>query len=229
MDGLRKSLIQEFSNIYVFHLRGNQRTSGELSRKEGGKIFGSGSRAPIAITLFVKNPNAIESGQIYFYDIGDYLTQKEKLEKIAAFKSIDGIRHINGWQPITPDNHGDWINQRDDSFANFYILGDKQDKSAKVIFSTYSMGIKTNRDEWVFNFSKKKLLDSVGNMLVFYNSEVDRLSGNTDIEKNSLLDRDKSRIKWTNARYPLELFQRVITVSLESMKIVNSFEYDITI
>ena len=43
-DGLRKCLVDEFSSIYVFHLRGNQRTSGETSRKEGGKIFGSGSR-----------------------------------------------------------------------------------------------------------------------------------------------------------------------------------------
>lgn len=53
-DGFRKSLEKEFDSIYVFNLRGNQRTSGELSRKEGGKIFGSGSRTPISITLLVK-------------------------------------------------------------------------------------------------------------------------------------------------------------------------------
>jgi len=54
MDGFRHCLEEEFSSIYVFNLRGNQRTSGELSRKEGGKIFGSGSRTPISITLLVK-------------------------------------------------------------------------------------------------------------------------------------------------------------------------------
>lgn len=53
-DGFRKMLEEEFSKIYVFNLRGNQRTSGELSRKEGGKIFGSGSRTPITITILVK-------------------------------------------------------------------------------------------------------------------------------------------------------------------------------
>lgn len=53
-SGMRKCLEKEFSSIYVFNLRGNQRTSGELSRKEGGKIFGSGSRTPIAITILVK-------------------------------------------------------------------------------------------------------------------------------------------------------------------------------
>lgn len=55
-DGMRRCLEEEFTSIYVLNLRGNQRTSGELSRKEGGKIFGSGSRTPIAITFLVKNP-----------------------------------------------------------------------------------------------------------------------------------------------------------------------------
>ena len=49
-DGMRRCFEEEFTSIYVLNLRGNQRTSGELSRKEGGKIFGSGSRTPIAIT-----------------------------------------------------------------------------------------------------------------------------------------------------------------------------------
>ncbi|MCV5991762.1 hypothetical protein OFO94_37435, partial [Escherichia coli] len=65
--GLRKCLAEEFSSLYFFHLRGNQRTSGEKSRQEGGKIFGSGSRAPIVIAILVKNPAATQSGQIYFH------------------------------------------------------------------------------------------------------------------------------------------------------------------
>ena len=108
-DGLRKCLAEEFSSIYVFHLRGNQRTSGELSRKEGGKIFGSGSRAPIAISLLVKNPRAEKQGKIYFHDIGEYLSREEKLEKISSFGSLAGIAESTGWQTITPDEHGDWL------------------------------------------------------------------------------------------------------------------------
>ena len=72
-NGLRQCLAEEFSSIHVFHLRGNQRTSGETSRKEGGKIFDAGSRAPIAISILVKNPKAKEQGRILFHDIGDYL------------------------------------------------------------------------------------------------------------------------------------------------------------
>jgi hypothetical protein len=74
MDGLLKSLTEGLSVIYCFDLRGNQRTSGETSRREGGKIFGSGSRAPIAITLLVKNSNRLGPCQVNYYDIGDYLT-----------------------------------------------------------------------------------------------------------------------------------------------------------
>ena len=79
---------KEFTSIYIFNLRGNQRTSGELSRKEGGKIFGSGSRTPIAITLLIKNPADItKKASIYYNDIGDYLSREEKLLKIKEIKS----------------------------------------------------------------------------------------------------------------------------------------------
>ena len=111
MDGLRKCLVEEFSSLYVFHLRGNQRTSGEISRKEGGKIFGGGSRAPIAITVLVKNPNAKVQGQIYFHDIGDYRSREDKLDIIRKFGSIHGITKQGGWQALVPDDNHDWLNQ----------------------------------------------------------------------------------------------------------------------
>jgi predicted helicase len=123
MDGLRKCLAEEFSSIYVFHLRGNARTSGEQRRQEKDNVFGMGTRTPVAISILVKNPNAAENGKIYFHDIGDYLTREEKLEKITAFGSIEGIGRANGWLPITPDQHGDWVGQRDDSFGEFIRLG----------------------------------------------------------------------------------------------------------
>ena len=132
-DGLRKCLAEEFTSIYVFHLRGNQRTSGELSRKEGGKIFGSGSRAPIAISLLVKNPDAAQHGQIHFHDIGDYLSREEKLQKISDFASIGGIAEAEGWQTITPDAHGDWLKQRDDSFGDYIVLGRQEGRYAQAV------------------------------------------------------------------------------------------------
>src|SRR5699024_7438164 len=80
-DGLRKHWHNDFNYIYIYNLRGNQRTIGELSRQEGGKIFDSGSRAPIAITLLVKDGSS--NHKIYYNEVNDYLTRKEKLSEIA--------------------------------------------------------------------------------------------------------------------------------------------------
>lgn len=205
-DGLRRCLVEEFSNLYVFHLRGNQRTSGERSRKEGGKIFGSGSRAPIAISILVKNPQSGDHGKIYFHDIGDYLSREQKLEIVSEFGSIAGITKQQGWQTIEPDEFGDWLNQRDPNFDTYIGMGDKRDKIAKSVFENYSMGIKTNRDVWVYNFSEEKLGQQIESMVVFYNYEVDRYarfcrgSGSDRVPKvESFIRYDDSEINWSRA------------------------------
>jgi predicted helicase len=174
-DGLRKALAEEFSSIYVFHLRGNARTSGELRRKEKDNVFGMGSRAPIAISLLVKNPDARHHGQIYFHDIGDYLSQAEKLEKVSDYASIAGITAANGWQIITPDEHGDWLKQRDNSFSEFIVLGDKKGDAEKI-FEGFSLGVATGRDAWCFNASKSSLSENMNRMIDFYNAELTRFN-----------------------------------------------------
>uniref|UniRef100_UPI0035D0983D type ISP restriction/modification enzyme n=1 Tax=Bartonella sp. AP57NXGY TaxID=3243497 RepID=UPI0035D0983D len=205
-DSLRKCLVEEFSSLYIFHLRGNQRTSGELSRKEGGKIFGSGSRAPIAISILVKNPNAQQRGKIYFRNIGDYLTRQEKLTMIESLGSIDGItRSKQGWQIITPDKHGDWIKQRDDSFKKFLAIGVKKGHDKKL-FKIYSCGLKTNRDAWAYNSSYKILENNMHNMITFYNSEVERFNdayphADHKIRANAVnnfINADESKISWSH-------------------------------
>lgn len=205
--GLRQCLADEFSSVYVFHLRGNQRTSGEQSRKEGGKIFGSGSRAPIAISLLVKNPDAEQHGQIHFHDIGDYLNREEKLEKINAFASISGIAQASGWQTIVPDQHGDWLNQRDDRFSEYIVLGDKDGKEDKTLFENYSSGVKTQRDAWCYNASQAGVASNMTRMIDFYNSEVDRFNkAHAGLDKKAreakvdgFIDTDPTKISWTRA------------------------------
>ncbi|WP_297477457.1 type ISP restriction/modification enzyme, partial [Ferrovum sp.] len=206
-DGLRKCLAEEFSSLYVFHLRGNQRTSGELSKKEGGKIFGSGSRAPIAISLLVKNPANEQQGQIYFHDIGDYLTREEKLARIVDFGSIDGISQANAWQSITPDQHGDWLNQRDDSFQQFIVLGDKSGTESLTLFENYSAGLKTQRDAWCYNPSRQAVETNMRRMIDFYNAEVDRFNKtHPDLDRSGreakvdgFINSDPTKISWTRA------------------------------
>ncbi|MGV6850756.1 MAG: type ISP restriction/modification enzyme, partial [bacterium] len=202
-DGLRKCLAEEFSSIYLFHLRGNQRTSGELSRQEGGKIFGSGSRAPIAISVLIKNPDAESHGNIYLHDIGDYLSREEKLASITTSKSINGITHANGWQTITPDEHHDWVNQQDDSFDGFIKMGDKKDKTAIVLFETYSNGIKTNSDAYCYNSSLTQVKQSMKNLINFYNDEVDRFHQNQSETKfETFVKKDDSVINWHSGIVP---------------------------
>ncbi len=175
-DGMRKCLAEEFSDLYIFHLRGNQRTSGELSRKEGGKIFGSGSRAPIAISVLVKNPNAVEHGRIHFHDIGDYLDQKQKLGIIREFHSISGITDIDGWKGITPDKNNDWLDQMDESFETFLPIASKDEAVGSQVFSLHSLGVVTARDAWALNSSPTKLSDNMRRMISVYDEERERFA-----------------------------------------------------
>ncbi|MHB1658056.1 MAG: DEAD/DEAH box helicase [Acidithiobacillus sp.] len=207
-DGLRKCLAEEFSSIYVFHLRGNARTSGELRRQEKDNVFGQGTRTPVAISLLVKNPLAKEHGKILFHDIGDYLSQKDKLEKITQLFSINGITAANGWKHIVPDQHHDWLGQRDNSFSDFISLGDKKDNTVVSVFENYSSGVKTNRDAWCYNASKSVLLDNMQRMIEFYNDEVQRYQtacANLNKEQypdiESFVNKDTTKISWTREVY----------------------------
>lgn len=172
-DGMRRCLEEEFTSIYVLNLRGNQRTSGELSRKEGGKIFGSGSRTPIAITFLIKNP--AKKGQkatIYYHDIGDYLTREQKLKMVKDFRSISSQKL--DWQIIKPNDKADWINQRGGVFDSLIPLSPekKLNNNSHSIFIINGPNIATGRDCWVYNFSLCKVKNNVKRLVCNYNSEI---------------------------------------------------------
>lgn len=202
-DGMRKCLEEEFSSIYVFNLRGNQRTSGEQSKREGGKIFGQGSRAPVAISLLVKNPNAVMHGQVFYNDIGDYLTREQKLSKVAAYKSLQGLIDADAWERVHADEHGDWVKKRDDSFAAYIVMGDKKEVSTRALFYNYSNGMKTNSDAWMYNASRAALLGNMRRMTDFYNAEVQRYAqSDRSVEIEKFVRRDSTRISWHSASLP---------------------------
>ena len=204
-DGMRKTLAEEFSAIYVFNLRGNQRTAGEQSRKEGGKVFGGGSRATVAITLLVRDSTKTGPAAIHYADVGDYLTREEKLRAVDDARSVAALGSV----PIKPNEHGDWIDQRRDDFGSFMPMGDKSGSPA--IFHTYSLGLATGRDAWVYNFSSRELTSNVARMINNFNSELDlkqadsryapqrdavRISWNRNLEGNW---KDAKRLKWEDA------------------------------
>lgn len=189
-DGLRKSLFEEFNHLYIFNLRGDQRTQGETSRKEGGKIFGSGSRTPIAISILVKDGS--NSHEIHYHDIGDYLNREQKLDILKSTQSINGIE----WNKIEPDKNNDWINQRDKNYENYRALADEENS----YFGIKDIGIVTNRDAWVSNFSKLDVAKNVERMIDNYNAEVDKLEKiNEAIDIKNLstfVTNDESKISW---------------------------------
>ncbi|GAA7714569.1 hypothetical protein HpMMM92_01780 [Helicobacter pylori] len=171
-DGFRKCVAKDFAHLYALNLRGNARTSGETFRKEGGKIFDSGSRATIAIIFFVKDTSVPNNNTIHYYDIGDYLKREAKLNRLAEFEDLDSVE----FETITPNEKGDWINQREDAFEKLIPL--KRDKTLQnpSVFDINSMGVTTGRDPWVYNFSPNALMCSVRKCIETYNADLKRFN-----------------------------------------------------
>lgn len=202
-EGFRKSIEKEFSSIYVFDLRGNQRTSGELSRKEGGKIFGSGSRTPIAITLLVKNQKPSDGpAKIYYHDIGDYLTREEKLLIIRKFCSV--LDPSMPWRTIIPNSKADWITHRSGVFENFISIGQKKN-SKTSFFEIFSAGVVTSRDSWVYNFSNADLKSNLYRSIDFYNSQKHLFQQakqkEEKVQPETFTKKDNTQIKWSPGMY----------------------------
>jgi len=205
IDGLRKCFADEFAERYVFNLRGNQRTQGEISKRKGGKIFGSGSRATIAITILVKAPHDGDT-KIFYHDIGDYLSREQKLDKIKNISSVLS----DEFKLITPNERGDWINQRGDEFDNFIPLApDKKfDGAAQSFFVTRSTGIQTNRDAWCYNFSRAELEKNIQTTIDYYNTHEP-----TDI--------DPTKINWASST--IQYKNRECEITFDAAQIIESF------
>ncbi|WP_372608239.1 type ISP restriction/modification enzyme [Helicobacter pylori] len=211
-DGFRKCVVQEFSHLYVLNLRGNARTSGEERKKQGDGIFDSGSRATIAIVFFVKD-KSVTNNTIFYYEVGDYLKREAKLNLLAGFENLESVP----FKEITPNDKGDWINQRNDDFEKLIPL--KRDKTLKIfdtIFDINSGGVVSGRDPWVYNFSQKTLKQSVQTCIDTYNADLKRFNEvfreafkqrakgvKSDKLHKQLNDReittDKTKISWTRS------------------------------
>ncbi|MGL2376531.1 type ISP restriction/modification enzyme [Helicobacter pylori] len=171
-DGFRKCVAKDFSHLYALNLRGNARTSGEERKKQGDGIFDSGSRATVAVIFFVKD-ESVQNSAIHYYEVEDYLKREAKLNLLAGFENLDSVP----FKEITPNDKGDWINQRNDDFEKLIPLKrDKQHKIFNTIFDLNSNGVKTNRDPWVYNFSPNALMQSVQTMIDTYNADLKRFN-----------------------------------------------------
>ncbi|GHS00902.1 helicase [Helicobacter pylori] len=210
-DGFRKCVAKEFAHLYVLNLRGNARTSGETSKKEGGGIFGSGSRATIAIIFFVKD-TSVKNSAIHYYEVEDYLKREAKLNRLANFTDLDALP----FETIIPNNKGDWINQRDDAFEKLIPLKRDKQRQNPSVFDINSGGVISGRDPWVYHFSSDALMHSVQKCIDTYNADLERFNAHfreafkqrTKGVKSADLYRhlndkeittDKTKIAWTRA------------------------------
>ena len=198
--GIRACLAEEFSSIHVLHLRGDAYTSGERRRREGGNVFGGGSRTQVAITVFVKNPNATHEGcKIQYRDIGDYLTREEKLETLREKESISGF---SDWETITPNKHHDWIEPRSDDFTKFPPLGTKDTmdgKTDEAIFKIYSNGYQTGKDDYIYNFTRDICAENAKQMTQVYLAAISELEKNPQLTLNEVMSLHNSYINWDDA------------------------------
>lgn len=173
-DGLRASLYNEFNHLFIFNLRGNALGQGDVRKKEGGNVFGSGTRTTVAVSLLVKDNSDIH--ELHYYDIGDYLTQKEKLALITDFEDISQL----DWQEIIPDENNDWINRRDPHYLKYASISGQS--NSPFILST--IGVNSDRDTWVIGFSKEKILENSKKLIDKYNEEVKINGGNNNKPTN---------------------------------------------
>ena len=196
-------------------MRGNCRTSGTLRKEEGGNVFGLGSRTPIALTLLVKKPTTEQQkAKIYYHEIGSFLTKEQKLAELKRLGSVLNEQLL--FSSITPSKDSDWINKKDDLFQTFIPLGDKKNEEVKTIFVPfYSLGVGTNRDCWVYNFSKHELKVNVNNMIETYNEYV-----SVDSMEESNLELNENKIKWSSSL--LSKLKRGIVAKFLPKRIVNS-------
>lgn len=198
LDGFRKTIEDDFTSVYVFDLRGDQYTSGELSKKEGGKIFGSGSRTPISITVLVKKPNHSGKAKIMYHDIGEYLSREDKLKIISDFHDIGKMK----LEHIEPNDHGDWLNKRNEKFDDFIPIAPEKkfDVTSKSFFVTYSLGCATNKDYLLYDYSLEKLNQKTNTMVDFYNTQRKNYFALKEPRPapKDVVKYDPSKISWTD-------------------------------
>ena len=186
-DGLRAGLYEDFNHLYIFNMRGNALGLGEIRKKEGGNVFGAGTRTSVAISILVKDGS--DNHELHYHDIGDYLSRKEKLAIISEFGDVSQL----DWGKIIPDENNDWLNQRDPNYQKYDRLAGED----KVVFLQIIIGVSTNRDSWVYGFSEQETLANSKRLIENYNFEVVRLSDVSIAEKKDCLNRKDDFIKWS--------------------------------
>lgn len=206
-SGIRKDLFEKFNYIYVLNLRGAVRgKSGIDASKEGGNIFDI--LTGVSINIFIKDGS--NTHEVYYYDIGEYLSKKQKLAFLADKGSIRSI----DWIKTNPDINNDWINHRDEDYLSFLPL----DSELEGLFLSKSLGVSTNRDIWVYGFDKQSVIDNTEMMVDNFNSEIKRLK-NYEGNKFEKINQRKDFISWSGGLKSVFKKNKEITLNESNVRL----------
>ena len=196
LAGVRGTLRDEFTDIYVVNLRGNAYKSGDEFRKEGDKIFGGGSRNGVQITFLVRNPSKDidQPANLYYAQVPDYMNLDEKWDWLRNLNDVTS----NQMEliPVTPRQ--DWVNLSDGTFEEMVSVCDTNKKNSEVIARRHARGVGTSCDDYVYSFSRIKLVEKIQRLIDTYDQALDLVEDyGCDVEEateNTRLD----AIKWTD-------------------------------
>jgi predicted helicase len=189
-DGMRSYLASEFSKIIHLDLKGDAHTSAERRRREGGNIFENQIRVGVGITILIKHPD-LQDNRIQVHSVQDYLTSKEKTALLIEFGSASKVP----FTVVHADENNNWLTEgHQDDFASFLPLGDRKRKAkafSETIFSSFSLGIATNRDAWAYSYREASVEKNMRKTISTYTlaaRDNDDLVGSTG----------EHEIKWTD-------------------------------
>ena len=199
-DGMRQTLVKEFDQLYIFDLRGDIRKDmlSKGTAREGENIFEGTSMSGVVISILIRQKDQAR-GHILYHNIGDELNRKDKIARIVKAKHLGGLE----WHHVIPDINHDWINQSDPRFQRFKSLGDTLVKSGKMarpdtIFHSYSLGVATHRDAWVYHFNRIELATNMKQMISFYNEQMITFfhRANHSLNVDIFVNNDPTKISW---------------------------------
>lgn len=220
-DGMRKSLTIDFSQINIINLRGDIRKNMLSSglAKEGENIFEEGSMTGICIVILVKNKDHNGECKINYFDIGDDKTSKQKLQTLSSLGSLKKIKKDDLFQKIVPNKYSEWLNQGNEKFSKYILLGDSR-PSEEVIFQITTSGVVTNRDAWCYNFSKEKLTENIKNLINNYNNEISKIKpGTSQPQVKELVNKNPKDINWSRNLFKSAAKREKLNFNEESIRL----------
>ena len=212
-DGFRKVAVREFSDLYFLDLGSDVRRNPKISGTSHN-VFGI--QTGVAIGFFVREKAKLDNCGVHYARREDAEIAVDKLAFLQEAK-LGGIAFAD----IEPDRKSRWINQTNNDFDQLVALADRETSRAKspgsekAVFKIYSNGIKTQRDEWVFDFESRNLSSKITFLTNVYENQRNELSG-TDFVDAEL----GTTIKWD---YDLRRhLRRNISISFSENHIVEA-------